>query len=367
MNKIESIFQVLDQASSQTITVFGDYCLDKYLYIDPARDEPSVETGLTAYQVVRQQLYPGAGGTITNNLRSLGTRVKCVGLVGEDGEGYDLLKCLEQIGADTELMVRSETIPTNTYMKPMREMVEMNRLDIRNVAETSHELEDRLILNLRQALEESQGVIVIDQFLQRNCSAVTDRIRDELAELSARFPEKFFFVDSRGFAGCYRNVIIKCNQLELPGAAKGENINDEDSIVRRAKSLLAAANARAIVVTVGAKGAFVFESDALVRIPAFSVEGPLDIVGAGDATNAGTMLGLTLGLSLPEAVLLGGCVSSITIQQIGVTGTATIEQVKERLLRCGVAVGMNDRGMETAGENGTMKLASVQQRSNHVS
>jgi sugar/nucleoside kinase (ribokinase family) len=61
------------------------------------------------------------------------------------------------------------------------------------------------------------------------------------------------------------------------------------------------------------------------------VEGPLDIVGAGDATNAGTMLGLTLGLTLPESVLLGGCVSSITIQQIGVTGTATIEQVKERL------------------------------------
>jgi rfaE bifunctional protein kinase chain/domain len=339
MRQVSPIFNVLDNASSRTITVFGDYCLDKYMYIDPARDEASVETGLIAYQVDRTVLYPGAGGTITNNLRSLGAHVQCVGLLGNDGEGYDLLKCLERIGADTRLMVQSDSIPTNTYMKPMRKSgdgayTEMNRLDMRNFSETSTELEDRLIENLKQALATSQGVIIIEQYMQRNYAAVTDRIRDELAELANRFPDKFFFADSRGFAECYRNVIIKCNQIELPGIEKGENVEDESSIIRRAKRLMAANNAKAVVVTVGAEGAFVFERDAVARIPAFPVEGPLDIVGAGDATNAGVMLGLTLGLSLPESTLLGGCVSSITIQQIGVTGTATVTQVKQRLMCC---------------------------------
>ena len=338
---IDNILRVLDEAESRTVTVFGDYCLDKYLYIDPDRDEASVETGLTAYQVDRMSLYPGAGGTVTNNLRSLGVCVQCVGLVGDDGEGYDLLKCLKQIGADTSLMVQSENFPTNTYMKPMRKsddgtFSEMNRLDIRSFKDTSKELEDRLIANLTKALDVSQGVVIIEQFLQRNFSAVTDRVRDTLAELAIRFPEKFFFADSRGFAGCYRNVIIKCNQLELPGAGKGENADDEKSIVDRAEKLLTVNNARAVVVTLGVKGALVFERGTMARIPAFPVEGPLDIVGAGDATNAGVMTGLTLGLTLPEAVLLGGCVSSITIQQIGVTGTATIEQVKRRLLSASV-------------------------------
>ena len=337
MKQIDNILNVVDSSSSRTITVFGDYCLDKYLYVDPARDEDSVETGLTAYQVDRKALYPGAGGTITNNLRSLGANVRCVGLVGEDGEGYDLLKCLEKIGADTELMVRSEKIQTNTYTKPMRQsnegtFTEMNRLDIRNFNETTKELEDQLMANLKNALEVSQGVIIIEQFLQRTCSAITDRIGNELAELAARFHDKFFFADSRGFAGSYRNVIIKCNQFELPGAATDEDFEDENSIIHRAQKLLATNNARAVVVTIGAKGALVFERDTMARIPAFLVEGPVDIVGAGDATNAGMMLGLSLGLTLPESVLLGGCVSSITIQQIGVTGTATIEQVKQRLM-----------------------------------
>ena len=338
MKQIDNILRVLDRANSRTITVFGDYCLDKYLYIDPVRNESSVETGLTAYQADRKTLYPGAGGTIANNLRSLGANVLCVGLVGEDGEGYDLLKGLKQIGADTDLMVRSESILTNTYMKPMQKesngtYSEMNRIDIRNFKETSRELEDRLISNLKKALDTSQGVVVSEQFLQRNYSVATNRIRDEIAELAVRFSDKFFFVDSRGFAGCYRQVIVKCNQYELPGAEKDENIEDENSIIARAKKLLAA-NGRAVVVTLGARGALVFERDTMERIPAFPVDGPLDIVGAGDATNAGSILGLSLGLTLPEAVLLGGCVSSITIQQMGSTGTATIEQVGRRFRDC---------------------------------
>jgi rfaE bifunctional protein kinase chain/domain len=338
MEKITNILNALDSVGTCTITVFGDYCLDKYLYIDPAWDEDSVETGLTAYQVDKTSLFPGAAGTVTNNLRSLGAQVRCVGLVGEDGEGYDLLKSLKKIGADTELMVQTDTLPTNTYMKPMRKCsdgsyTEMNRLDIRNFKKTSEELEDQLLVNLKRAIEVSQGIVIIDQFLRRNYSVVTDRVREQIAEWAMQYPNKYFFADSRGFTGLYRNVIIKCNQHELPTQEQhGVSLpmNEENAIIDRAKKLLAS-NGRAVVVTLGEKGALVFEGDTMSRIPAFPVEGPIDIVGAGDATNAGSILGLTLGLTLPESVLLGGCVSSITIQQIGVTGTATIEQVKQRL------------------------------------
>ena len=54
-------------------------------------------------------------------------------------------------------------------------------------------------------------------------------------------------------------------------------------------------------------------------------------MGAGDASTAGIVLGLTLGLSEEEAAMLGCCISSITIQQLGVTGTASVPQVTQRL------------------------------------
>ena len=111
----------------------------------------------------------------------------------------------------------------------------------------------------------------------------------------------------------------------------GEPLSSMDDMLTAAGELLAA-NGKAVVVTAGAEGAYVFEGGATaVHVPPFPVKGPLDITGAGDATNAGSIIGLVSGLSLQESVYLGGCVSSITIQQLGVTGTATVEQVKRRL------------------------------------
>lgn len=329
--RIERILSALDQKREHRVVVFGDYCLDKYLYIDTDRDEPSVETGLTAYQVAETRLFPGVGGTVTNNLRALDVQVLCVGLIGADGEGDDLLRALQKIGADTSLMVRSGEICTSTYMKPMRKQpdgsyAETNRLDIRNFRPTPAALEEQLIANLEAALERASGVIVTDQFLERNYAAVTDRVREALCAMAEKKSEKVFYADSRGFIGDYRNVIIKCNEGELFKATVALSGEIPDRM-----RALEARNGRPVVVTMGSEGALVLEKNEVVRIPAFRVDGPIDIVGAGDATNAGAMVGLSMGLSLPDAVMLGGCVSSITIQQIGVTGTASIGQVKARL------------------------------------
>lgn len=334
--RVEAILSKLKDVSSRRITVFGDFCLDKYLYIDPNKDELSVETGLVAYQVVRSKLLPGAAGTVTGNLRALGAQVLCVGLVGKDGEGFDLLQALSHIGADTELMVQTTERPTNTYMKPMRRQedgswVELNRMDMRSFTPLPADLEDQLIENLGRAVMDTMGVVIVDQYVERNFAAVTDRVRDALSTLAKSHPDKFFYVDSRRFVGEFRDIIVKCNEIELLNAMEpGADTEDMETILRNGKALKDQGG-KAAIVTLGANGACVFEDESVTKLPAFRVEGPLDIVGAGDATSAGTILGLTLGLPLPTAALLGSCVSSITIQQVGMTGTASVEQVERRI------------------------------------
>lgn len=333
MMDIQKISQALEHAGQVRIAVFGDFCLDKYLYIDPARDEESVETGLIAYQVHEKRLFPGAGGTVTGNLRSLGVQVKCIGLVGEDGEGYELLNCLNAIGADTALMVRSGSLCTSTYTKPMRlqpdgTAVEMNRLDFRNFTTPSRELQERLLENLESCLGQVDAVILLDQFFQRNLGVITDFVRDGVAELAKKHPDVVFYADSRSFIHEFRNVIVKCNNYELM-AGRGDP-EDPEALRRRAGELEATLGST-IFVTRGSRGMMVLDRGEVIPVPAFTVHGPIDIVGAGDASSAGIVLGLSLGLKTEEAALLGCAVSSITIQQIGVTGTATVEQVQERL------------------------------------
>ena len=74
------------------------------------------------------------------------------------------------------------------------------------------------------------------------------------------------------------------------------------------------------------------DGDEVKSVDGFRVDGPIDIVGAGDASSAGIVLGLVLGLSREQAAKLACAVSSITIQQLGCTGTATVGQVRDRLM-----------------------------------
>ena len=57
-----TVEQVLQHIPGLTIGVLGDLFLDRYLDLDASLTEPSLETGLDAYQVVRVRASPGAAG-----------------------------------------------------------------------------------------------------------------------------------------------------------------------------------------------------------------------------------------------------------------------------------------------------------------
>ncbi|MBO4220053.1 MAG: carbohydrate kinase [Clostridia bacterium] len=339
MTENEKIIAALKGTGNISVAVIGDFCLDKYLYIDPKNDEVSVETGLKAYEVDHKAMAAGVGGTITNNLRSLGVNTICIGLIGDDGEGYELMKALKEVGADPSHMVKTDTLCTCTYTKPMRleadgSYTEMNRFDFRNFTPPAPELEDAMMNELNKVIDGVSAVIVTDQYYQRNAAAVTDGLRAKLSALAGKRKDKIFFVDSRAFAAEYSNMIIKCNQYELIeyfAMGKGDPENMDDVI--REGLAMCSRTGNISFITCGAKGMIVFTGEGYVEVPGFRVEGKIDITGAGDATNAGIVTGLSLGLSCPEAAKLACAVSSITIQQIGKTGTATVEQVADRL--CG--------------------------------
>src|SRR5215204_681005 len=91
---------ILARLPSLTIGVVGDLFLDRYLDIDARLTEPSLETGLDAYQVVRVRSSPGAAGTVISNLAALGVgQIIPITVLGDDGEGYELRQALRDVPA----------------------------------------------------------------------------------------------------------------------------------------------------------------------------------------------------------------------------------------------------------------------------
>src|SRR5437660_592835 len=133
------IEQILGRLPALRIGVLGDLFLDRYLDLDAALTEPSLETGLDAYQVVRVRSYPGAAGTVINNLAALGVgRIDAVAVIGDDGEGHELRQALHALRVvNTDHVVNWDGRRTPTYTKPMlcepgKPARELNRLDIKN-------------------------------------------------------------------------------------------------------------------------------------------------------------------------------------------------------------------------------------------
>jgi bifunctional ADP-heptose synthase (sugar kinase/adenylyltransferase) len=153
------------------IGVLGDLFLDRYLDIDAALTEPSLETGQNAYQVVSVRSYPGAAGTVVNNLAALGVgEIVPIGAIGQDGEGWELRHALEQLPAvklTAVLRPLSTIFRTPTYTKPMLHEPgnlprELNRLDIKNRAPLP-EMDALILPALRAAWPSLDALIVVDQ------------------------------------------------------------------------------------------------------------------------------------------------------------------------------------------------------------
>ena len=315
------------------VCVIGDLFLDKYLDIDDALVEESLETGLRAWQVTGTRCYPGAGGNVAKNLAALGVRTSMVSVIGDDGHGYDVRLALRRVGVDDSGVVASPSLLTPTHEKPLvhREGAppeELSRFDIKNHTPLPAELERHMLDRARAAVDEFDAVVIMDQAPERNAGAVTDALRGLLATLCADRPEKLIYVDSRTRIGEYPAAVVKPNEHEARaalGLAADEAIPPTNLAAR-----FAADRRRPVFVTFGAAGLVVVDGEQVEHVPAVPVTGPIDIVGAGDAATAGIVAALCAGASPPEAALLGCLAASITIQQLGVTGEATPEQVRER-------------------------------------
>jgi rfaE bifunctional protein kinase chain/domain len=331
MLTIGLIEKILASIPNRTIGVLGDLFLDRYLDLDAALTESSIETGLDAYQVARVRAYPGAAGTVINNLAALGVgRIVPISMIGDDGEGYELRQVLQRMASvQLSSLVTCAQRRTPTYTKPMlcRPATmprELNRLDIKNRKPLPGDVETEILKVLLGAWASLDVLLILDQVSEPECGVVTSSVRNRLMELGENDAGKIAIVDSRERIGLFRNVWLKPNECECLRAAGPPND------LRAAVSSLVQRVGRPVVCTQSERGMLVGSPAQAepVEVPAYPVCGAIDTVGAGDSSSAAMACALASGANLVEAAAFGNLVASITIQQIGTTGTATPEQVR---------------------------------------
>jgi len=316
------------------VAVVGDFCLDRYLEIDPVRREKSIETGLSVHNVVNVRAQPGAAGTVLNNLVALGIgTLFAVGFAGDDGEGFELRRELGRLrGVRLDHFLQTPLRRTFTYCKPLvleggAGPRELNRLDSKNWTATPAEVESHLCQSLLALWDQVDAVLIMDQVDLAETGVITGGVLREVGSLAGRRPGLLVLADSRRGLRGYPAVSMKMNCVELGmllSCAPPEGVEE----VRRAAAELAGRQGRYVFVTLSERGLVgAAPSGEVEHLAAMPIRGAIDIVGAGDAVSANLASALAAGASLREALELANAAASIVIHQLGTTGTASVAQL----------------------------------------
>jgi bifunctional ADP-heptose synthase (sugar kinase/adenylyltransferase) len=119
---------------------------------------------------------------------------------------------------------------------------------------------------------------------------------------------------------------FKMNSAELARMA-GAPVLGLDAVSRHAAHL-AQRNRNSVFVTLAEQGIVGADSSGhAAHVPAHSVRGEIDIVGAGDAVTANLTAALAVGADHKNAMELGMAAASIVIHQLGTTGSASVAQL----------------------------------------
>jgi rfaE bifunctional protein kinase chain/domain len=316
------------------LAVVGDLCLDRYLEIDPARQEVSLETGLPVHNVVRVRAQPGAAGTILNNLAALGIgAIYPVSFCGDDGEGYELRRALATMPTvRLDHFIQTPECRTFTYCKPLvlepgAPPRELNRLDSKNWRPTPASLQHRLAAAVRTLSDEVDGLILMDQVDVAETGVLTQTVLEAVTTVAKARPSLVVIADSRRSLRGFPPVCFKMNAAELAVFAGCTPPLTLEEIQSHAAEL-ARRQGRFVFVTLSENGLLGASPEGAVEhLPVLPLRGPIDIVGAGDAVTANLTAALAGGATLREALTLANTAASVVVHQVGTTGTASVGQI----------------------------------------
>jgi len=315
--------ELLTSMGSLRVLIVGDICLDHWCYYSPFLSDPSRETSIPRIAVTASERTPGAAGTVANNLQSLGVKeVAVLGVIGDDGHGYELLKSLRDRNIGTELLVRHATVPTFTYTKLINSETQVEdkpRVDFVFTNDMPPDVEIEICERLRNASDNLDVICVSDQAETERGGVITAAVRELLSEIARA--GKLVWVDSRRRMELFRHVVVKVN-------------HDEAFEARRRCGDISLAQLRELVeapvffVTHGGSGVQILNQFGETWLLTQRVASPVDICGAGDSFSAAAACALASGATHHSTARLGHLVASVTIMKRG-TGFALPEELLE--------------------------------------
>jgi len=291
----------------------GDVMLDRYWF--GLVDRISPEAPVPVVRMSSEQDRVGGAANVALNIKTLGSEVTLLSMVGQDEPAAKLTSLLEGHGVKA-LLGRDDTLQTIVKLRVIGRGQQLLRIDFEQ--EPDHEVLLHMLGDFEKALPE-HDVVLFSDYGKGGLTHVARMI--ELARQAG----KPVLVDPKGadysrYAGA---TMITPNRSEL--AQVVGHWKDEAELISKAEALRQQLNVQSLLLTRSEEGMSLFDAQGASHVKAYARE-VSDVTGAGDTVIVTMAVMLACGVSAHEAMCHANRAGGIVVGKFG-TATVTYEEL----------------------------------------
>lgn len=312
----------LDNIETKSVLVIGDIMLDKYSFGTTKRISP--EAPVPVFLRKKEKVVLGGAANVAVNLQKARQNVSIMSIIGDDSEGKEIKKILEDNKISTKLIVKDNERKTTVKIRFIgQNNVQMLRVDSEDSFKINQKVKEKLI----KLLEENINKFDIIVFSDYNKGMLDTDIMPKLIQIAKNNNIKTLIDIKEPKYDKYKNAyLIKPNLNELHDITKMPVDSDEE-IVTAAQTLLNNTNSEYVLVTRGKDGMTLVSKDDYKHIKCMSRE-VYDVTGAGDTVISYLAVGLLNDINLIDSIQIANYAAGVGVSKMG-TYAVTIEEIKE--------------------------------------
>ena len=323
----QSGFELIRSSSQENskkpkILVVGDCILDQYFWTKVSRISPEAPVPICHIQNTNYRL--GGAGNVANNLAAFDAEVSLIGVIGNDANGDILMSELKKVKINSEMMIRSDKIPTISKARVIAKNQQLLRLDHEDPLSNFDEHVQIALKKINQSLDMFDCVVISD-YLK---GIVTKSFSTQLIE-NANKKQVPIVVDPKGkdISKYYGATFFTPNMSEFSIFSNLKSDEDENEIINKGKQLILENNINHLILTRSEKGMTIITNKGNKNYPTKAKE-VADVTGAGDTVVAAIAYGISQKWTNEEIINFANHAAGVVVSKVG-TATATLDEIKE--------------------------------------
>lgn len=308
--------QILNSCKNKNIAVIGDIMLDRYFWGNVSRISP--EAPVPVIDLENETFNLGGASNVANNLKSLGLNPHLFGVLGNDNSGKTFIEIAQSHNIDTNGIYFDNDRPTTVKTRIIGNNQQIARLDRESKEPISSEIENFIIKQLDK-VNNLQGIIFEDY----NKGVITSSLIEKVINFAIDHRIRIY-VDPKfeHFFNYKKVTLFKPNRKEASKALNIE-LKSKEQIYEAGKLLLEKLECNNVLITLGADGMMLFESNGEITSLPTRARHVADVSGAGDTAIATLAAANSGGADFKEAAIIANYASGIVCEEPGIVAIST--------------------------------------------